>query len=325
MSVPRLLRVSLERVGLMLFGLLVGLLLLEVGLRISARFFGPRAISAGVAQELRILTLGDSHTYGVHYSSEESYPGQLQTILDHRAPGGFHVVNLGLPGMNSSEVVARLPEWLLRFQPYAIVVCVGMNNVWNLSDVEEEETTVARWYADLRIMRLASLLRLNLQGESGEADRPPLERVLLKDGQEGVEHRHAETGELLIRHQGNIRGRSVGVEQGRELLRRDLEKIRTLTADSGSQLIVLTYSAFNLPCRKSRFVYQVAMSTEMREFSARHDDVFLIDPYDRFAELLADVGRPRADFFHNETNDHPNPRGYAEIAELVADFFAPES
>src|SRR6185369_5057968 len=56
----------------------------------------------------RLIAVGDSHTYGAMVAPEDSYPGQLQRLLDAEAPGSWSVVNLGVPGMNTSEVRVQL-------------------------------------------------------------------------------------------------------------------------------------------------------------------------------------------------------------------------
>ena len=152
------------RVGLIIFSLLLTCILLELALNFAAMFVDSRPVSVSAGRGT-ILTLGDSHTYGVKTQPEESYPGQLQTLLDTRAPGRYNVVNLGVPGTNSAEIAARLPGWIDRYRPFAVIVCVGINNRWNYSDTQEVERLgkIGQWFADLRLVRLYHLLRLNLQ------------------------------------------------------------------------------------------------------------------------------------------------------------------
>jgi lysophospholipase L1-like esterase len=88
----------------------VGLVLIEAGLRIAALTVGPRALRLeGPGGRRTILCLGDSHTYGVFYDEAEAYPGQLQRILDARAPGRYRVLNLGRPGMGTPRIYASMP------------------------------------------------------------------------------------------------------------------------------------------------------------------------------------------------------------------------
>jgi lysophospholipase L1-like esterase len=83
-----------------------------------------RAVADG---DLWALAVGDSYVFGLGAKVGFSWPDQLQ------ARTGRSVVNLGVPGTNSSEALALAtatlesgaqPEWLL--------VSTGNNNPWNL-------------------------------------------------------------------------------------------------------------------------------------------------------------------------------------------------
>jgi lysophospholipase L1-like esterase len=304
------------RVILSALGLLAALLLLELGLRVASRFYGFRPDS-GPSGEGRqtILALGDSHTYGVFYSPEESYPGQLEALLELRAPNRYRVVNLGLPGMNSSEVATRLESWYLEYRPALAVLCVGVNNLWNNADTSPESSDglLAGLVAKLRLARLARLLafRLRTEPQNRPVERPRLRRVLLDQGRAGVEHRDADTGELVVRHRGNPHEPAVSMERARALLHRDLESILSMSEAMDVRLVLLTYPSFHLSIPPS-------INEEIRGFSSTHG-VSLVDAADRFRELLADPPKAPTELFHAARDSHPNPRGYSEMATLIAD------
>jgi len=83
-----------------------------------------------------IICFGDSFTAGSGASSSRfSYPSQLERILDSRYPGKkFLVVNEGLAGLNSSEIIRRMKERLPLYprKPDLIIVTLFHNNRWNL-------------------------------------------------------------------------------------------------------------------------------------------------------------------------------------------------
>jgi lysophospholipase L1-like esterase len=81
----------------------------------------------------RILCIGDSHTYGAGLPEDQSYPAHLQRQLDERSPGGFSVINLGVPGLNTSQMRARLPLQVARYQPDLVIAWAGVNNAWNVA------------------------------------------------------------------------------------------------------------------------------------------------------------------------------------------------
>ena len=51
---------------------------LELGLQAAALFTKGRALEGSVRAPVRILCLGDSHTFGSGVADGESYPAQLQ-------------------------------------------------------------------------------------------------------------------------------------------------------------------------------------------------------------------------------------------------------
>ena len=186
------------------------------------------------------------------------------------------------------------------------------------------------WLHRLRLVRLAELIEANLRarlaGGSELANRPEFVRELKEDGEAGEEYRDARTGQFLIAHQGNIRHMAehrLPVADARALLRRDLARMLEATEDRGVKVVLLTYTALPLPGQPqtNRFAPPEQMNEEMREFSRQHG-VVLVDARERFLELLAGPVQ-RSTFFIKDTEDHPNPRGYAEIARLVADALEP--
>ena len=89
----------------------------EVGFRVAGRFmYNPVGAAVAALREtgggtFRILCLGDSHTYGIGASAEHAWPRQLEGLLNARGGGTqYRVVNGGVPGFNSSQVLLALEE-----------------------------------------------------------------------------------------------------------------------------------------------------------------------------------------------------------------------
>jgi lysophospholipase L1-like esterase len=318
------LRGLFQRLGLVLFGLLITLLLVEIGLRLASQLVDSRASEADGRRSRTILTLGDSHTYGVYFSAEESYPGRLEAQLAERAPGRYQVINLGLPGMNSSEIATRLPDWLERYHPDIAIIGVGVSNIWNRSD-SELDGRANRLLDSLRVIRAVRLIGARIEpspGENEPTNRPELDRILLQGERRGVEHRDAESGELLIRHSGGFAQR-IPIAKSQELLNRDLDAILDATRRRATELIVLTYAEY--PFQKPFTIDQRnhrATNQTLRAF-ARENDLWLVDVAPRFRSLLSQ-GQPASRYFHAD-RFHLGPEGYAEVAPLVADILEPRS
>ena len=317
------------RAVLLVAGALLALGALELGLRAASTFVGPRAVPGAAGRET-LLTLGDSHTYGVFFSAEESYPGQLAARLEAREPSRYRVVNLGLPGTNSSEIATRLPGWLEAYTPTRVVLCVGVNNVWNRSDTERAADATAApppaWQG-LRVLRLARLLRARFAaGEEDEpgpdprAGRPDVERRVRGRGDVAVEFRDGDTGELLIRHRGNFDAQRP-LPRSLALLRRDLASIHALTRARDVELVLLTYAEHPVdgpptPAQRNH----AAVNEVLRSFAAEKG-LALVDAAARVGARLA-AGAPPAAYFHPD-GSHPTPAGYSEIAAGVAEAVRP--
>ena len=181
-------------------------LVLLVGLEVSLQAGHLLAYSLREPHELphenapAILCVGDSHTYGVALPSEESYPGQLQRMLDEK---GHHVnvINDGVPGQNTSELRRRLPDLLDEHSPEVVVILSGFNNRWNRSEVlwSDIEDGVAEsgargaakslWYrlaTTLRTVRLATYLWNEYRRRD---DNSPIQKSWYED-REGRRHYH---------------------------------------------------------------------------------------------------------------------------------------
>lgn len=112
-----------------LLGLLAVGILAEGGLRLGAWAFlqgrhGRDRTPADGA--LKVLCIGESTTA---IGGPDAWPSQLQRILAATPGGqGAVVVNGGIPGVDSSILVSRLPQELDRFQPHVVAAMMGAND-----------------------------------------------------------------------------------------------------------------------------------------------------------------------------------------------------
>lgn len=139
--------------AVLLFAALVALVG-EGGLRAASLFARDRAGDWRPGAAVRILSVGDSHTFGTSVARDESYPAQLQRLLDDRSPGHFSLINLGIPGVSSTQVRKRLPAQVARYQPDIVIVWCGVNDYWNSTDLDDG----AGWAMRLDAVALGSRL-----------------------------------------------------------------------------------------------------------------------------------------------------------------------
>jgi hypothetical protein len=173
--------------GLALGVLLAALLLLELSLQLASRFVGDRSGAWRPGATRRVLCVGDSHTYGALVRREESFPAQLQRLLEQREPGVWSVVNLGVPGLSSTQVRNRLPVWLSRYQPDVVVAWSGVNDSWNVSELGETQGGLRLALEQLALRsRVYRLLRVKLHDLALERDALRSRRVWEVEKVEGA-------------------------------------------------------------------------------------------------------------------------------------------
>src|SRR5581483_12086618 len=143
-------------------------------------------------------------------------------------------------------------------------------------------------------------------------------RVLRDAGARGQVLRDAATNDVVDVHDGNLAGFDLGTHGITDRLGHDLDAMLAATRARHVTLLLLTYAAFPLPNRPATiaFLHFEALNDEMRRFGREHD-VRVIDLNDRFTALLGPT-TPRVTYFASEQESHLNPRGYAEVATLVA-------
>ena len=124
---------SMRKIGLIILGLFLGVLILEAGLRLAGLSYltwqdyqNSRALKKEDKGEYRILCLGESTTA---LGGEDAYPRQLERILIRRLPERkFSVINKGLPGADTSLIISELEHYLAKYDPDMIIAMMGIND-----------------------------------------------------------------------------------------------------------------------------------------------------------------------------------------------------
>lgn len=288
---------ALRGVGRLLLGLVVATVALELALDVRARF-GTGPWRPGASR--RVLCAGDSHVYGGGVPAEEAYPARLQGILDARAPGTWSVLNRGLPMFNTAQVRRRFEGWLDDWQPDTVVVTVGTNNVWNVTDEDDRPPDLHdRLRRRLRIVRLLDAWRAPPLDATTDAlgipfgDRPRFSGLRghvvidLGDGPEAVD----------------IRARLQTVDAATvDRARRDYGAIARAGRARGVHVVFVTYETQN-PLFEP-------FTAAMREVAARERCPIV--------DAQRSVGRVPAAERRWTYGLHPGPTSLVEIARDVA-------
>jgi lysophospholipase L1-like esterase len=158
-------RRALRYLGQIVLVVALGLVLAEALLRAGSFLVRDRITRPRSGARHVVLCAGDSHTFGAGVPAADSYPAHLQAILDAHAPGEYAVVNVGVPGMSTTQVLHRLPDQLRALRPDTVVIWCGINDVWNTSELDEASVGLRRAVREglrgLRLVRLWQVWRHN--------------------------------------------------------------------------------------------------------------------------------------------------------------------
>lgn len=126
----------MRRLAIACVGLVGAILVVEVALRAAG--VGARR---GPGDPFRIACIGDSYVAGSGGERDDAWPAQLERELSKRPGPRTEVVNLGIPGANSAQILQLLPVFLEVYEPDLALVLVGTNDGWNGAkpDREREE------------------------------------------------------------------------------------------------------------------------------------------------------------------------------------------
>jgi lysophospholipase L1-like esterase len=92
-------------------------------------FRGPEFTPEKPAGTFRILCLGDSTTFGWSVADDETYPAQLEKLLQKQVPGrNFQALNLGVTGYTSLQGRELFRSAAAGFQPDLVIFAFGPND-----------------------------------------------------------------------------------------------------------------------------------------------------------------------------------------------------
>jgi lysophospholipase L1-like esterase len=306
MTVATLSRFILTRAGLVALGVLLCLVLLEIALRTAALFTAieqPERIAQPRFAKQRVVCLGDSNTYGMFVKRDGAYPQVLERSWNGSEAGAIEVLNLGVPGTNSSKLRARFPHILAAFKPDVALVMIGANDFWTLpvpADPAEEAgrgVVYALWRAS-RAFRLLFTIwrsrqereRLEIEFEIGSLDR-----------HRGVVHYGDQEIDLTFTGKAGP-GATAGWHRD---LERNLAALLAAARPAGTRVVFLTYPADFRRCYRG--------ANDAIRAAAAATRATLVDLGLEFRRACAD--EPCAELLYKDC--HPNPKGHELVAEKV--------
>lgn len=161
--------------------LVICLVIAEAGLRLAGSiyekrregqervFFSPRSYiesmpSQEKTEEQVFLAMGDSYTHNGNVPFEKSWCSTLQTQLNKTCTQTpFYVLNGGVCEYNSSQLIAKVRQYLPRFKPDVLIILSGSSNRFNLAFTEDrfDPHPVVNFFRSLRLFKVMRGIYLN--------------------------------------------------------------------------------------------------------------------------------------------------------------------
>jgi lysophospholipase L1-like esterase len=269
----------------------------ELGGTNSLGLRGPEVAPAKPPGEFRVLSLGESTTYGWRIPYTDCYSALLEVELRSRSSRPVRVINAGVPGYSVMQGWLYLQDRGLRLQPDAVLLYFGINDFLPIAFRERRDggsgdpvagLTDRELYLERRrpsarllgwILEWSNLVRG--LGALFADDAPPVTAEAAVERVDGAPYR-------------------VRVPEADRWSA--LSAIRNLCADAGIDLVVV------IPWYRD-FEGHAAL---LRRFAAGHG----LPVVDLPAELAA-TPRPRSAYFQDPV--HPNREGQQIIAVEILD------
>lgn len=86
----------------------------------------------------RIITIGDSHTFGLYVNPLNNYPTQLELNLSNKKCTNiknFEVINLGVPGYDLDYSIERFKSKGLKYSPDLVIWLIKPDDVFQINEL----------------------------------------------------------------------------------------------------------------------------------------------------------------------------------------------
>lgn len=289
-------------------------------------------------ESLRLAILGDSFTFGYGANDDETYPAQLERILQENLSEkrdvkakGVEVINAGNGGTGTGEQALWYDIWVKNFRPQIVVLTVGPNDVDDdlargLFFLDESGEASPRPLENLRnadeSLRSTRWFLNGIPGYSFLAQHSQLLALLRNTGSAIIKNRRkgAFTNSSNVSAEAGAKNRFV--QEGIPMLAAEIEWLNARVRGAGAHLGVVF-----VPRSESVYESQVSWANE-----ARWKSEIIVNalkevcsknaiPFSDLVPLVREEAKHTSQpLYYDGLDYHPNPNGYKAIAEAVAEF-----
>lgn len=164
-----------QKIMLVVFGFLLTGVILEISLHFAQKLYFVaqdyrntrvrRGVNQNVKREYKILCLGESTTA---LGQENSYPRQLERILNQNGMARFVVINKGVPATTTDQILGKLKSYLDEYKPDFVVAMMGVNDtaltpVYQ-NDLDQQKSLIGFQFKSVKFLEfLGQHLQIRLQ------------------------------------------------------------------------------------------------------------------------------------------------------------------
>ncbi len=120
------------------------------GVPVSINSIGLRdqEVSAKTNSEFRILVMGDSMPFGIGVQVEDSFPAQLEQLLQQNSTSQKHIhtLNLGVPSYNTEQELTQLKQIGMGLEPDLVALLFSANDLQAKMWIFDKRRS---WFTDL--------------------------------------------------------------------------------------------------------------------------------------------------------------------------------
>ena len=282
----------------------------------SEKLFAPFPDS----RTLRVAVLGDSFTFGWGANDDQTYPSQLERLLNSKY-GPAEVINAGVPGMGTGNEALWYNLWVRRFHPNLVILTVVPNDTDD--DLARPLFSID---ASGNVSPKSAIQVERFQSETLTArrliTRSPGYDYLTENSELFNLFRRTTSVLIRRRHLSDSRasaGPAAFETVGLRLLGGEVKWLDQEVRSSGAQLLVVFVpfreSVYGQVSRTNPVVSESAAMVEtLSRVCAQYDIPFR----DLTSEMRIAGASGQPALFYTKYDAHPTPAGYRVIADLVS-------
>ena len=270
---------------------------------------GPEVAPTFGPEELRILALGDSCTFGKGVLEADCWPRQLETLIAAELPVGRRVLvfNLGVNGYSSGHYQRLLEDWAQELKPHVVVIGYNINDFPN--PVREVDAAVFG-SPQQKLSWRAWFRRWMPKNARDELNRSALYRYLRATYYDWNRARDYAQMEAIARNRSLQQ--DAGMDKAFALEAERFRLVVDLASKAGAHV-----AFFLFPYESMVYLESFERGPEERVRSlAAEVDVGFVDVPAAF-RARAHQTTPPAKLFIRGDRYHPNAQGYATVAQAI--------